>query len=270
MSGTPESGGELRYYFIRRPVMAGVIAIVIILLGLVLAALHAGQPLSGDHAAVDPDHRRLPRRHRRRRGERRGSADRAAAFGFARPAVLQVGELQRRHDEPAGVLRHFPQPGPGGGGRAERGQAGRAAAAPGSGPQRRRGDQGADRHPAGGGVVVDRRALRRHVPHQLRHAVPGRRDQAPARRGRCAGVRRRPARDAARPRSRQDGPARPHGRRRGRGGAGAERAGPGRPAGPRAVAAGNANSPFRLPPKGDCRRPTSSATSFCAPGRTDR
>ncbi len=34
MTGSPESAGELRYYFIRRPVMAGVIAIVITLLGL--------------------------------------------------------------------------------------------------------------------------------------------------------------------------------------------------------------------------------------------
>ena len=64
--------------------------------------------------------RHLPRRHRRRRGPGGRGADRAAALRARRAALLPVVQLQRRGDEPAGVLRHRPGPGPRRGGRAER------------------------------------------------------------------------------------------------------------------------------------------------------
>ena len=145
MSDTP----EIRYLFVRRPIFAAVISIVIVLLG--VFALHhpADQPVSPDHSALGPGLGGVSGRHRGRRRQRGGGADRAAALRARRPAVLQVVQRQRRDDEPAGVLRPLAGPRPRGGGRAEPGQPGPAAAAPGG---RAAGDhhhQGPDRHSRG-------------------------------------------------------------------------------------------------------------------------
>ena len=107
---TPTSDGaepELKYYFVRRPVMAAVISIVITLLGLfALQRLPINRYPQITPPAVERDGR-LPRRDRRGRGARRGRADRAAAVGPRRPALLPVGQFVRRRDEPDGVLRHL-------------------------------------------------------------------------------------------------------------------------------------------------------------------
>ena len=101
MSGhvPPSTPDEIKYFFIRRPVMAGVIAIVITVLGLVsLQYLPVNRYPS--ITALDPDHGRLPRRDGRGRRQLGGGTDRAAALRTARAALLQVVEFERRLDEP--------------------------------------------------------------------------------------------------------------------------------------------------------------------------
>ena len=96
------------------------------------------------------------------------------------------------------------------------------------------------------------------------------RAQAHPRRRRCQRVRRPRLLDAAPARSGPDGAARPHGGRRAGRGAGAERHQPGR-AGSAASRRHRApSSPFRSRPWDGSRPRTSSPTSSCAPGRTAR
>jgi hypothetical protein len=102
-----EPPGEIRYFFIRRPVLAAVISIVITLLGRIRADPVADQPVSPDHAASGPGHRRLSGRQRRRRGPGSGRADRAAALRAGWTALLPVGQLEHRSDVAVGVLRYL-------------------------------------------------------------------------------------------------------------------------------------------------------------------
>ncbi len=234
MTDTP----EIKYLFIRRPIFAAVISIVIVLLGALRAHHAADQSISPDHPAVGPGLGSVSGGHRGRRRHCGGGADRAATLRARRPAVLQVVQRQRRDDEPAGVLRPLPGPRPRGGGRPEPGQPGRAPAAPGG---RAAGDhhhEGADRHPCGHRAHLEGPPLRRGLSEQLRPDLHHRRAQAHSRRGRRLAHRLAPVLDAAEPRSRPHGPARPHGVGCAGGGAGAEHHQSGGPHRPGAGAAG--------------------------------
>ena len=178
---------EPRYFFIRRPVLAAVISIVITLLGVFAIRLLPVVALSADHAARDSGTAVYP-----------GATAEDVAEAVAAPIEQQLSGLQgmlyyssaNSSDGTmnlADLLRRVPQPGPGGGRRAERREAGRAAASRRGAAERHHHRQGQHRHPGRRrrSTSSDPR-YDAHVSHQLHEALRRGRDQArPGRRQRA-------------------------------------------------------------------------------------
>ena len=105
------AGCMISKFFIERPVLSNVIAILMILIGGVCAVQSCGRAISRRGAADGAGHHPLSRRQRQDRDRYRGAADRAAGQrrrGHALHAVLQ---RRRRHLYADGHLqdRHRPQ-----------------------------------------------------------------------------------------------------------------------------------------------------------------
>ena len=189
-------------FFIERPVLANVIAILMVLIGGVCAVQPAGRAISRRRAADRAGHDALSRRQRQDRDRHRGAADRAAGQrrrGHALHAVLQ---RRRRHLHADRDVRDRHRPRLRAGAGAEPGVE-RAGALP----------QAVQAQ----GVTVQKKStailqivtltspdgtLRQPVPQQLRHHQPAGRARPAARRRQRHGVRRRPVLDAGLARSR--------------------------------------------------------------------
>ena len=221
------------------PVLAIVISIVVTLLGVFAIRLLPISRYPADHAAGGAGPGDLPRRdgRRRRRGRRR--ADRGAAFRSPGPALLLVGQRERRDHEPAvyfDVTRNQD-----------------LAAVDVQNAVKLAEPQLPDAVRQNGITILkantdilavvaltsDDPALRRGLSHQLPEAVRRGRDQARAGHRQRAHLRRARLLDADPARSRPDGAARHHHQRRRGRGARAERHQSRRPARPRAGAAGH-------------------------------
>ena len=229
----PTSGDddEVHYFFIRRPVLAIVISVIITLLGVFAIRL---LPISRYPQITPPAvqvQAKFPGATAEDVAEAVAAPIEAQLSGSAGAALLLVGERERRDDEPADLLRRDPEPGSGRGRRAERGEARRAAAAGRGAPERHHDPQGQHGHPRRRRAHVERPALRRGVSHELHEAVRRGRDQATPGRRQRADLRRPRVLDADPARSGSDGAARHHGERRRRRGARAERDQPRRAAG---------------------------------------
>jgi hypothetical protein len=105
MTVPPEGDQGPRYFFIRRPVLAGVISLIITLTGLLAIRT---LPISR-YPQITPPAIQVqavyPGRHRAGRGRGGGGADRGAALGAPGPALLHVGQRERRHDDALDLLR---------------------------------------------------------------------------------------------------------------------------------------------------------------------
>ena len=178
-------------FFIERPVLANVLAIVIVLIGGVALFTAAGRAISECRAADRVGHHPLSRRQRQHRDEHRRPADRAAGQRRAGHALHAVDQCVGRHLFAERDLRDRHRPEFRAGAGAEpRFRGDGVAAAGGAGAGRDRAAEvhldPADRHADRAG-----RALRQPVPEQLRHHQPGAGTVAPAWRGQCQRVRRR-------------------------------------------------------------------------------
>ena len=195
-------------FFIERPVLSNVIAILMILIGGVCLFRLAGRAISRCGAADRAGDDALSRRQRQDRDRYRGAADRAAGQrrrGHALHAVLQ---RVRRHLFADGDVqdRHRPQLRAGAG--AEPGvERAVVAAAGGAEPGRHRAEE-VHGDPAVRDADVAERDLRQSVSQQLRHHQHPRRAVAIARRRQRDRVRRRPVFDAGLARSEQAAGAR--------------------------------------------------------------
>ena len=198
----------LARYFIERPVLANVIALLAIVIGVGGAALSSRRAVSADHAADRPGHGALSRRERADGRRHRGAADRAAGQRRRKNALHAVDVGERRHlcaDRDVRG-RHRSRPGAGAGPESNLGDDGVAA---GCGAGARRRDQEEEHgDPADHHAHVARQIARQPVPEQLRHHQPEGHDRAHSRRRRRAGVRDRPVQHARLARSRADEGAR--------------------------------------------------------------
>ena len=240
-------------FFIERPVLANVLAIVLVLIGARRAVRAAGRAISqrraADRAGDDP----LSRRQRADRHRHRRPADRAAGQRRRAHDLHAVDQRERRHLHPDRHLRDRHRPRFRAGAGAEPGVSGAGlAAAGGAGAGRHRAEE-VDRDPADRRADLAGRPLRQPVHEQLRHHQPGQRAGAPAGRRQRQGVRRRPVLDAD-----LDGPAeaailRPDAAGRHPGHPAAEPAGRRRP-GRHAAGAGGAGLPVHRRRPGPARR----------------
>ena len=158
-------------FFIERPIFAGVVAIVTVLLGLVALLAPADRAVPEHHAAHDLRHHQLPGCERHHGREHGGHPDRAAGqrrAGHALHAVLQrVGRHLHADRDLPGRHRHGYGADPGLPARRDR--AG-PAAAPGLGAGRH-GQAAVDQHPAVRQPDLADRRLRQPVPDQLRARI---------------------------------------------------------------------------------------------------
>ena len=255
-------------FFIERPVLSNVIAILMILIGGVCLVPPRGRAISRRGAADGAGHDALSRRQRQDRDRYRGAADRAAGQrrrGHALHAVLQ---RRRRHLFADGDVqdRHRPQLRAGAGAepRVERAV---ATAAVGAEPGRHRPEE-IDGDPAVRDADLAERDLRQPVPDQLRHHQHPRRAVAAAGRRQRHRVRRRPVFDAGLARSEQAAGARADAAGRHSGDPAAEPAGhrgPGRHAADAAGTGVPVHAERQRPAR---RRETSSRTSSSRPAPT--
>ena len=212
-------------FFIERPVLANVIAILMVVIGIVsLFALPVAQYPNVVPPTVSGDHP-LSRRQRPHRDRHGGTADRAAGQrrrGHALHAVLRRRRRQLFADRHLRD-RHRPQRGAGAGAEPRVvGDGGIAAIGAGAGRQR---PEEVDGDPGDRDADVAGRTLRQPLSQQLCDDPAEGRDRPPARRRQRQRVRRRPVLDARLARPRQDAGARPDGAGRHPGAAAAERAG---------------------------------------------
>ena len=224
---------RLSRFFIDRPIFAAVLSIVIFIAGLIAMV---SLPISEYPEVVPPSivvRAVYPGANPARPERDRGDAARGADQRRREHAVHVVpGHLGRR----AHAHRHLPgrhrrRPGPGAG--AEPREPGPAPAARGSPPARRHDREELAQPHHGGAPGLAGRAVRRHLPPQLR-AAPGQgRPRPDPGRGPGPGLRRRRLRDAGLARSGQGGGPRPHRERRRERHPRAERAGGGRRGGRR-------------------------------------
>ncbi len=214
-------------FFIERPILANVIAILIVVIGAVAVFGAAGGAISqcraADRAGDDPlSRRQRAHRHRHGRaahraaGQRRRRHDLHAVLRRRRRLLYAHRHLQDRHRSElrAGAGA---EPRPGG---AFLAAAGRAVA-------RRGGAEEVDRDPSDRHADFAAKPLRQPVPGQLRHHQSQGRDFAPAGRRQRGRVRRRRIRHARVARSAEDEGARPQRAGRDQRAAAAERAGDG-------------------------------------------
>ena len=216
-------------FFIARPVLANVLAILMVVIGgVAVFALPVAQypdvvPPTVQVTTRYPGSKR-PHRHRYRRladraaGERRPGHDLHAVLQRRRRQLLVDGDLQDRRRP-----RHCAGAG------AEPGIERALLAAAGSAGAGRHRAEEFDGDPADRHVDVARRALRQPLPRQLRHHQAQGRDRPAARRGQRRRVRRRAIFDAHLARSEQNAGARAHAPGRDRGVAAAEHASDGGP-----------------------------------------
>ena len=237
-------------FFIERPILANVIAILTIILG-VVAVL--GLPVA-QYPEITPPTVQVTATYP-------GASARVVADTIALPIEQQVNgvrghalhavdERQRRHLQARHHLQGRHRPGHGPGSRPEPRRDRLAPVAPGRAETGGRHQEGVHRHPAGHRPLFPRGALRQPVPQQLRLDQPAGRARAAARGGRCERLRRRPVQHAgvAGPRDAQDLQPRPE--RRHQRHPAAEPPGAGRPGG-HAAGAGRPE----LPVYGERRRP---------------
>ena len=189
-------------FFIERPVLANVLAIVLVLLGAVSLVPPAGVGISQRGAADRIGDRELSGR-QRADGHRHGrAADRAAGQRRRSHALHGVDQRLRRHLQPDGHVRdrHRPEHRPGAGAEPRAARPGLVAAA-GAVAGRQRPEE-EHRDPADRHARLADRPVRQPVHEQLRDHQPDQRAGAPAGRRQRQGVRRRHVFDA-----RLDGPA---------------------------------------------------------------
>ena len=216
-------------FFIRRPIVAMVISIVMVIMGAVAITRLAHRPVPGDHASAHPGHHDLHGRQRARRGVVGGGAHRAAGERRRQHDLHEVDERQRRHLQPPGVVRgrgqprHVERAGP------EPRLAGQRLPAAGREDLRRHGQEVAQLPAHAGDAHLPLGRLRQQLPVELRRHQHQRPAEAHLRRRRHRPVRRLRLRHAhlGAPRPPEDARAdggRPLQRREA-----AERAAPGRP-----------------------------------------
>ena len=195
-------------FFIERPVLANVIAILMVVIGAGRALPAAGRAISRRGAAHGAGHDPLSRRERAHGHRHRRAADRAAGQRRRGHDLHAVLRRRRRHLYAHRDVqdRHRPQLRAGAGAepRVERAVVAAAVRAD-AGRQRA---EALDGDPADRDADVARRALRQPVSQQLRHHPPQGRDRAPQRRRQRHRVRGRPILDAGLARSEQDAVAR--------------------------------------------------------------
>ena len=174
------------HFFIRRPIFAGVLSIVIFLVGLDRHVAAAHQRISGSRAADGRRAGDLSRResqdHRRDRRLAAGTSHQRRR-GFALHVLAVHG--RRRHDADGDVqARHRHRQGAGAG--AEPRLASSAETAGGSSPARRHHHQAIARPHDGRAPVLAERSLRRSLSAQLRDAAgQGRAGAHPGRGSMC-------------------------------------------------------------------------------------
>ena len=214
--------------FIRRPILASVCSLVLILGRRGRHSDDAGGAVPEPRAAAGQRHRDLHRR--QRAGSRDGGHD-AARAGHQRRrghALHDLVEHEQRHRDDHRHLRRHARSGRRGGRRAEprqpdaRPHAGRGA------DDRHHGPEAVDRLHHGGRRLLGEGRVRLALPEQLPRRLHQGRGQARAGRRRRRRLRRAQVLDAAVDRSGSAGGARPDGRRRRPGAARAERPGRGR------------------------------------------
>ncbi len=232
-------------FFIRRPIVAIVISIIIVLLGLnTLRGLSFEQYpfLAPPTIRVTATYPGAVGRRGRAVG---GDADRAGGQRRRGHDLHEVVEHQRR---PHAARRQLPgghEPGHGQRAHPEPGLVGPGAPAPGGDPAGDHGQEAEPQHPDADLALLARGDLRRQLPDQLLRHQPARPAPAHPRHRPGRPLRRHRLRHADLAAARQAGQARPHAGRRHVGDQGAEPAGAGRPDRHAPVARRTRSSPTR-------------------------